>query len=778
MKNNYATFGLVKSSTLAIASMLTAGLGQTLMAESLAPAVQQVSSENPAGLNRQAVNTVNGSGLVDGKHRQGEEGIVWTTLGQYDATDYHPFITYDLGSTRDITAIHVWNYNSTYAAAGDKKNDGELSTLSRNMTVIGPKEIEILTSVDGKKFTSRGMVELEQATGEDSYRGQKIRVNYPGMRFVKFVIKSTHEGTVFDGTKTKIGKIDGRALTGLSEVRFETPGLVEIEGGENGLSVKEGGQGAVYRMRLNKKPASSDLLSIKAVPSNQKLKLGDSVAGMSMDLVFTDKNWDQWQEIRVDAENDSLYTPKYEATIHHFIGQGKEPDFKQPLSDELVVTITEDDEEVVENLKPIDPEKRLEWFGDIRYYWFIHWGPSSLSGQEISWSRNVQVPKAQYDQLYKKFNPTEFDADEWVRVAKAAGFKTMVFTAKHHDGFCMWDTKTTDYNIMNTPFKRDVIKELSEACKKHGLRFSLYYSVMDWYNPDWPVYFAGGPGYQLPEGQKPDIDRYMEYMKAQVKELFTKYGDISLMWWDGTDGRPQFAPNAIWTKERAKELEAFSRSLQPAMVMNNRVGLWDGNDIAHHWWMDEFGDFDTSEMGLSDFNVEKPWEYTFTLGTQWAWKPNDGYKSTDYMIQFLVGIAGRGGNCHLDIGPPPTGKLEENVVKRLTDIGNWLKINGESYYETRGGPYKPGASNWGASTRKGNRVYLHVMNWPAEKLVLPALGQKIVKSWVMTGGELVLEQSESSISIDVPTFYRKPVDTIVVLELEGSAMEIEPIVTK
>jgi alpha-L-fucosidase len=297
---------------------------------------------------------------------------------------------------------------------------------------------------------------------------------------------------------------------------------------------------------------------------------------------------------------------------------------------------------------------------------------------------------------------------------------------------------------------------------------------MDFYHPDWPNYHSGGPGYSLPAGQKPDLNRYLKYMNNQIKELLGgDYGTISLLWWDGTDGRKQFAPYR--TDEQSAELENLTRQLQPAIVMNNRVGHWDGHSIKHNWWIDKFGDYDSSEMGLSHFNMETPWEYTFTLGDQWSWKPNDRYKSKKTMVHYLINIAGRDGNLLMNVSPPATGKFEDHVVQRLEEIGHWLKHNGESYYATRGGPYKPG--KWGASTRKDNKIYLHILNWTGEKLVLPAIDKKITASSVLTGGEVNVTQTKDNVTIDVPSHYKRDIDTIVVLELDGQAMEIEPIDT-
>jgi alpha-L-fucosidase len=749
--------------------------------------VADVSSQNPVP-NRDASHSVDGSGLTDNgkKHLRGETGIAWTSLGMYGAKDFDPYIVYDLGAAKDVSMIRVWNYNSAFVikapAVTKEKSSQELSTLNKSaggitLSVVGPDLVEVFTSVDGKKFTSRKTVNFARAPGTNDYAGQDIAVNYKGVRYIKFDIKTNHDGAVFDGSGSKRGKIDGRGLTGLSEVRFKVPGMVEVRQSGGSTVVHEGGKGDRYDIRLLKRPEPGVTVNIKAVPSDAQVKLNKADAGIAVDVSFNRKNWNKWKKITVKAKDDQVVDPGHESSIRHIVTISGSSVYNNCQAEDIDVSIVEDDKiDAVSDakLEPIDPEKRMEWFRDIKYYWFIHWNVASLTGREISWSRNVQVPKSEYDQLYKKFNPSEFDADEWVRIAKAAGFKTMVLTTKHHDGFCMWDTKQTDYNIMNTPFGRDVVKELAEACKRQNFRFSLYYSIMDFYQPDWPHYYAGGPGYSLPAGQKPDINRYLKYMNNQVTELLGgDYGEISLLWWDGTDGRMQFAPDR--TDEQSAELENLTRELQPAIVMNNRVGHWDGHSIAHNWWIDKFGDYDSSEMGLGHFNMETPWEYTFNLGDQWSWKPNDNYKSTKTMVQYMVNIAGRDGNLLLNIGPPPTGKFEDHVVERLEDIGHWLKHNGESYYATRGGPYKPGS--WGASTRKDNKIYLHVLNWAGEKLVLPAIDKKITGCSVLTGGEVDVRQTKDNVIIDVPEYYRRDVDTIVVLELDGPAIEIEPIDT-
>ena len=272
------------------------------------------------------------------------------------------------------------------------------------------------------------------------------------------------------------------------------------------------------------------------------------------------------------------------------------------------------------------PDNRLDWWKEARYGMFIHWGPVSLKGTEIGWSRGREVPIEEYDQLYKNFNPEKFSAKSWVKIAKDAGMKYIVLTSKHHDGFCLWDTKTTDYNIMNTPFGRDVVKELSEECKKQGIVFCTYYSILDWYQPDYNINSHGGPGYQLPNGETPDMDRYSEYMYAHMKELIQNYGPLGILWYDGEWEDP-------WTHERGQKLYDFVRGLQDDIIINNRVDKgrkgMEGVTLSDK---DYAGDYDTPEQEVGKFQTERPWESCMTICRQWAWKPNDKLKSFEECI--------------------------------------------------------------------------------------------------------------------------------------------------
>ncbi len=393
---------------------------------------------------------------------------------------------------------------------------------------------------------------------------------------------------------------------------------------------------------------------------------------------------------------------------------------------------------------PVQPDALKNW-RDKRFGMFIHWGPVSLTAQEIGWSRGVQTPIAVYDNLYKQFNPTEFNADEWVKVAQDAGMKYIVITTKHHDGFCLWDTRQTDFNIMHSPFGRDVVKELSVACKKAGIAFGTYYSVCDWHHPDFPFTSPGG----RVKREKYDLDAYNRYLLAQIRELITNYGPLFTLW---NDVPQMFEGRGATTIQMA-------RQLQPDIVINNRTG--DG------------GDYDTPEQQIGSFNLDRPWESCMTISAhgQWAWGgPQDGVKTLEQCLRMLIGGAGGDGNVLLNVGPRPDGKIDPEQANRLKEVGDWLAQYGESIYGTRGGPFKPG--KWGVSTRKGNRIYVHVYQFDNGKLDLPPIPARIVAARALTGGNVRCEQTDASIILSLPAADQAPIDTLIALDLDKPAMDI------
>ena len=388
------------------------------------------------------------------------------------------------------------------------------------------------------------------------------------------------------------------------------------------------------------------------------------------------------------------------------------------------------------------PEAIKNW-QDKRFGMFIHWGPISLKGTEIGWSRipgpngeaGGTIPAQEYDALYRQFNPTNFNANDWVSVAKAAGAQYLVFTTKHHDGFCEFDSKLTDYRITSpgSPFHRDVVKELAEACQHAGLAFGVYYSQPDEHHPDY---------------RKPTHQNYVQYMHGQVRELLSNYGPISVIWFDGLGG------SALdWDAER---LFPMIRQLQPNILINNRCGLP--------------ADFDTPEQRIGGYQDERPWETCMTLCEQWAWKPDDQMKSLQQCVTTLVRCAGGDGNLLFNVGPMPDGRIEPRQVERLKEIGEWLKRNGESIYGTRGGPWTPNRAL--ASTRREQTIYLHIFQNSPDATELPELPRKVAGASLLNGDKLEFAQQDGKLRVELAISRRQPIDTIVKLQLDGPAMDL------
>ncbi len=397
--------------------------------------------------------------------------------------------------------------------------------------------------------------------------------------------------------------------------------------------------------------------------------------------------------------------------------------------------------------------KALRSWQDKKFGLFIHWGPVSLRGTEIGWSRGREVPIAEYDHLYQEFNPIHFDAKEWVSIAKAAGMKYLVITSKHHDGFCLWDSEYTDYDMMSTPFQRDLLRELSDECQRQGLLFGTYYSICDWSHPHYTTRY-GGDSRPL---ENSNLKIYVAYLKNQVKELIKKY-DTSILWFDGEWEKS-------WNHQLGMELYQYVRDLKDDILINNRVdkgrtgmkGMTVSSQFA--------GDFGTPEQEVGAFLPEVPWESCLTICQQWAWKPDDKLKSRRECIQTLARTAGGGGNLLLNVGPMPDGRIEPRQVERLREIGLWLEKYGESIYETRGGPLTP--TEQLVSTHKDNKIYLHLLAWPSTLLTVPALENHAVKSVRLLNGEpLFFRQDKNNISIQLMDQPIDEDDTVIVMEFD------------
>jgi alpha-L-fucosidase len=424
--------------------------------------------------------------------------------------------------------------------------------------------------------------------------------------------------------------------------------------------------------------------------------------------------------------------------------------------------------------------KRLAWWSDARFGMFIHWGLYSqwgchypgtngdlINGGSEHMMQHLQIPLAEYAKIADVFNPTNFSADEWVSIAKNAGMKYMVITAKHHDGFAMYDSPSSGkYNIVaSTPWHRDPVKELAEACRKQGLRFGVYYSLgRDWADPDVPTK-AGyrSNTWDYPDESKKVFDRYFRRkVIPQITELLTQYGPIAVLWFD--------TPEEISAAE-SQELLTLIHKLQPDCIVNSRIGHG-------------LGDYGVQEQKIPGAGDVKPWETCMTLNGHWGYFLGDEkWKSPETVTRNLVDIVSKGGNYLLNVGPTGQGIIPQGAVSDLQQIGDWMKVNGESIYGTTASPLKTQPA-WGRITKKGDTLYLHVFSWPTNNALFVDLNADGLKHFIQRAyllsdlkkQPLEFMQASSSLGIDtVSTSVLLPprtvdsIDAVVVLQLGNPA---------
>ncbi len=347
-------------------------------------------------------------------------------------------------------------------------------------------------------------------------------------------------------------------------------------------------------------------------------------------------------------------------------------------------------------------DARMGWWRDARFGMFIHWGIYAVPADGEWYLQSHHVPLGEYAKYAGQFNPVKFDADRWARIAHDAGMKYLVITSKHHDGFCMFKTATTKYNVVDaTPWHFDPLAALSDACKRHGVRFCCYYSIMDWHSPDQAPAKADPrrPEYNPTSFPTPEKKAaYVAYMKAQLKDLIDQYHP-GLLWFDGgwMNG---------WTGEDGKDLIAYLHGLDPQLIVNDRPG---GG-----------GDYGTPEQTIPASGNGKDWETCMTINGNWGFAAHDhGFKPTRVLLTNLVDIVSKGGNYLLNVGPTPDGVIPQEEVDRLEEIGRWLKTNGDAIYGAKAGPFKHHPA-WGRATQKSGKLYLEVFDWPANgELAVP-----------------------------------------------------------
>jgi len=406
-------------------------------------------------------------------------------------------------------------------------------------------------------------------------------------------------------------------------------------------------------------------------------------------------------------------------------------------------------------------DARMQWFRDAKFGMFIHWGPCSVGAREIGWDRNanrpwdisgIQTPRTTdpvYDNYYRRFNPTKYDAEEWVRFAMKSGMKYMVLIAKHHDGFAQFDSKVSNHDIMATPYARDIVRAYADACHKQGMRLGLYYSTRDWWHPD---YLVG------------DNVKYDEFYRAQVRELLTNYGAVDVMWFDHVGGQD-------WGKWKFDELFSMMYRLHPNLIVNDRAAKFCGPkspedrgpatpEIAK---MTE-GDYYTPEGSIGAMDIGRDWESCIHVGKGWSYRGEDGFKGPDDCIRMLVSCTTGGGNLLLNFGPRPDGTFADGEVKVARAMGEWLKTYGEAIYGTRGGPYRNGT--WGGSCHKDKKLFLHVFQWPKVGLAFDALPARVLSARPLTGAPATFTQSESELSVSVAEKDRVAPVTVIELTLD------------
>lgn len=425
-------------------------------------------------------------------------------------------------------------------------------------------------------------------------------------------------------------------------------------------------------------------------------------------------------------------------------------------------------------------DERMQWWREARLGMFIHWGLYAIPAGEWNgktgygeWIRHsAQIPISVYDTFPKHFNPVKFDADEWVKIARDAGMKYIVITSKHHDGFCMFDSDQTSFDIMNTPYGKDVMKDLSAACKKYGLKFCFYHSIMDWHHPD---YLPRRDWESDRFADSADYSRYLTYMKSQLKELLTNYGEIGVLWFDGEW-------ESTWNEAFGKEIYAYCRSLQPGIIINNRVGAG-RMDMEGSTKEGMFGgDFGTPEQQIPATGLPgNDWETCMTMNDHWGYNRHDkNFKTTTDLIRMISDISSKGGNYLLNVGPTAEGIFPPESIERLQEIGRWMKVNGEAVYSTQASPFS--GLEWGRCTRKetatGTTLYFHVFEWPADgQLRIPGLLNDPVRVRILGTGNaqpVKTGRDEDQLILYLTDTDPDPVATVIAVEIAGRLDLTEP----
>ncbi|MBO0910711.1 MAG: alpha-L-fucosidase [Acidobacteria bacterium] len=399
-------------------------------------------------------------------------------------------------------------------------------------------------------------------------------------------------------------------------------------------------------------------------------------------------------------------------------------------------------------------------FQDAKFGMFIHWGVYSVLGDGEWVLHNRRLKLDQYDRLPKFFDPEKFDARAWVALAKAAGMKYITITSRHHDGFAMFDSKVSDWNIVQrTPYGKDPLKMLADECHRQGIKLFFYYSQLDWHNPDY--YPRGVTDWNNGRPNHGDWSRYLDdYMDGQLRELLTNYGAVGGIWFDGMWDKP----DADW---HLAKTYALIHQLQPAalIIPNHHQTPRPGEDVQT--FEKDLPGSNTAGFNTTYISDQLPLETSDTINDSWGFNIGDGkYKSVDELEERLVRAAGNNANLLLNIGPMPNGEIQDEFLTRLRALGEWLSQYGEAIYGTRGGPIPP--AHWGVTTHKGDKIYVHILDWKSPLLALPPISAKIASARSLRNGSPIeFTQRQDGIVLEVGEEAGAGRDRVVVLELRG-----------
>lgn len=413
---------------------------------------------------------------------------------------------------------------------------------------------------------------------------------------------------------------------------------------------------------------------------------------------------------------------------------------------------------------PVPDTERTRWFREAKFGIFVHWGPYSVIGRH-EWARHkLQIPQAEYDKFARQFNPVKFNAAEWTNLFQNAGARYMVITSKHHDGFSIYRSGVSNYDMKITPYPGDPLKQLADAAQRSGLRLGFYHSIMDWKHPDYRPIRSWET--VKPEEKDGDVPRYLETMKAQLRELLSNYGDVATIWFDG---EWEHKPEEI----NADGIYDLIRSLQPNTLINDRLYNRRAGNKADFGTPEQF----VPATGLTGADGRPLlWESCVTINSDsWGYnKYENEFKTDRDLIRMLIEVVSKGGNLLLNVGPRPDGTIQPEFVERLQSIGRWMSANGEAIYETTASPFRT-LPFYGRATVKGSTLYLHVFSWPADgKLRVAGLQNIVHKAYLLADRNTTLTTARDGddVVINLPTQAPDEVASVIALQLDGTPRAI------